>query len=96
MFLYYYVFIILLYYYGSLPSFILKKRIHISYNIILFLAADEMQAKTEKIKSLKSVKKEVGKLKYKPLTGKVFYLDIPSNVISEKIGKDLKDLGGVN
>ncbi|XP_040551632.1 protein DBF4 homolog A isoform X12 [Gallus gallus] len=59
---------------------------------------DEMQAKTEKIKSsLKNVKKEVGKaekLKYKPLTGKVFYLDIPSNVISEKIGKDLKELGG--
>lgn len=58
----------------------------------------EMQAKTEKIKSsLKNVKKEVGKaekLKYKPLTGKVFYLDIPSNVISEKIGKDLKELGG--
>ncbi|XP_072186240.1 protein DBF4 homolog A isoform X3 [Excalfactoria chinensis] len=59
---------------------------------------DEMQAKTEKAKSsLKNVKKEVGKsekLKYKPLTGKVFYLDIPSNVISEKIGKDLKELGG--
>ncbi|POI33042.1 hypothetical protein CIB84_003206, partial [Bambusicola thoracicus] len=59
---------------------------------------DEMQAKTEKIKSsLKNVKKEVGKaekLKYKPLTGKVFYLDIPSNVIAEKIGKDLKELGG--
>uniref|UniRef100_A0A8C2Y7T3 Protein DBF4 homolog A n=1 Tax=Coturnix japonica TaxID=93934 RepID=A0A8C2Y7T3_COTJA len=57
-----------------------------------------MQAKTEKVKSsLKNVKKEVGKaekLKYKPLTGKVFYLDIPSNVISEKIGKDLKELGG--
>jgi len=82
-----------------------KRRTHISYNIILFklsslLAADEMQAKTEKIKSsLKNVKKEVGKaekLKYKPLTGKVFYLDIPSNVISEKIGKDLKELGGVS
>ncbi|XP_028943020.1 protein DBF4 homolog A [Antrostomus carolinensis] len=57
-----------------------------------------MQAKTEKRKSsLKSVKKDTGKsekLKYKPLTGKVFYLDIPSNVISEKIGKDLKELGG--
>ncbi|XP_053914083.1 protein DBF4 homolog A isoform X2 [Cuculus canorus] len=57
-----------------------------------------MQAKTEKIKSsLKNVKKDTGKsekLKYKPLTGKVFYLDIPSNVISEKIGKDLKELGG--
>nr|XP_038030591.1 protein DBF4 homolog A isoform X2 [Anas platyrhynchos] len=59
---------------------------------------DGMQAKTEKTKSsLKNVKKDVGKpekLKYKPLTGKVFYLDIPSNVISEKIGKDLKELGG--
>ncbi|XP_009273960.2 PREDICTED: LOW QUALITY PROTEIN: protein DBF4 homolog A [Aptenodytes forsteri] len=57
-----------------------------------------MQAKTEKIRSsLKNVKKDTGKpekLKYKPLTGKVFYLDIPSNVISEKIGKDLKELGG--
>ncbi|NWX97045.1 DBF4A protein, partial [Nothoprocta ornata] len=57
-----------------------------------------MQAKTEKLKSsLKNVKKDVTKpekLKYKPLTGKVFYLDIPSNVISEKLEKDLKDLGG--
>ncbi|NXL90679.1 DBF4A protein, partial [Alectura lathami] len=59
---------------------------------------DGMQAKPEKLKSsLKNVKKDAGKpekLKYKPLTGKVFYLDIPSNVISEKIGKDLKELGG--
>ncbi|KFQ98362.1 Protein DBF4 A [Nipponia nippon] len=59
---------------------------------------DGMQGKTEKIRSsLKNVKKDTGKaekLKYKPLTGKVFYLDIPSNVISEKIGKDLKELGG--
>ncbi|XP_014808425.1 PREDICTED: protein DBF4 homolog A [Calidris pugnax] len=57
-----------------------------------------MQAKSEKIRSsLKNVKKDTGKpekLKYKPLTGKVFYLDIPSNVVSEKIGKDLKELGG--
>uniref|UniRef100_A0A8C0BXS6 Protein DBF4 homolog A n=1 Tax=Buteo japonicus TaxID=224669 RepID=A0A8C0BXS6_9AVES len=61
-------------------------------------ASDGMQAKTEKIRSsLKNVKKDTGKLeklKYKPLTGKVFYLDIPSNVISEKIGRDLKELGG--
>ncbi|KFQ19446.1 Protein DBF4 A, partial [Mesitornis unicolor] len=59
---------------------------------------DGMQAKPEKLKSsLKNVKKHIGKLeklKYKPLTGKVFYLDIPSNVISEKIEKDLKELGG--
>ncbi|NWU80024.1 DBF4A protein, partial [Onychorhynchus coronatus] len=58
---------------------------------------DGVQAKTEKIRSLKNVKKDTGKpekLKYKPLTGKVFYLDIPSNVISEKLGKDLKELGG--
>ncbi|XP_050189539.1 protein DBF4 homolog A isoform X2 [Myiozetetes cayanensis] len=57
-----------------------------------------IQAKTEKIRSsLKNVKKDTGKpekLKYKPLTGKLFYLDIPSNVISEKLGKDLKELGG--
>ncbi|KGL84066.1 Protein DBF4 A [Tinamus guttatus] len=57
-----------------------------------------MQAKAEKLKSsLKTVKKDIikpEKLKYKPLTGKVFYLDIPSNVISEKLEKDLKDLGG--
>uniref|UniRef100_A0A8C5TB40 Protein DBF4 homolog A n=1 Tax=Malurus cyaneus samueli TaxID=2593467 RepID=A0A8C5TB40_9PASS len=60
--------------------------------------ADGIQAKPEKIKSsLKNVKKDIGKtekLKFKPLTGKVFYLDIPSNVISEKLGKDLKELGG--
>ncbi|XP_074430700.1 protein DBF4 homolog A isoform X2 [Larus michahellis] len=61
-------------------------------------SADGMRAKTEKIRSsLKNVKRDTGKpekLKYKPLTGKVFYLDIPSNVVSEKIGKDLKELGG--
>ncbi|XP_041322705.1 protein DBF4 homolog A isoform X3 [Pyrgilauda ruficollis] len=60
---------------------------------------DGIQAKPEKIRSsLKNVKKDTGKpekLKFKPLTGKVFYLDIPSNVISEKLGKDLKELGGV-
>ncbi|NXM70362.1 DBF4A protein, partial [Serilophus lunatus] len=60
--------------------------------------ADGIQAKTDKIRpSLKNVKKDSGqpeRLKYKPLTGKVFYLDIPSNVISEKLGKDLKELGG--
>ncbi|NXE87407.1 DBF4A protein, partial [Menura novaehollandiae] len=59
---------------------------------------DGIQAKTEKIRSsLKNVKKDTGKpekLKFKPLTGKVFYLDIPSNVISEKLGRDLKELGG--
>ncbi|NXY55220.1 DBF4A protein, partial [Callaeas wilsoni] len=59
---------------------------------------DGIQAKTEKIRSsLKNVKKDTGKpekLRFKPLTGKVFYLDIPSNVISEKLGKDLKELGG--
>ncbi|KFP81161.1 Protein DBF4 A, partial [Acanthisitta chloris] len=57
-----------------------------------------IQGKPEKLRSsLKNVKKDTGKpekLKYKPLTGKVFYLDIPSNVISEKIEKDLKELGG--
>ncbi|NWW39238.1 DBF4A protein, partial [Panurus biarmicus] len=59
---------------------------------------DGIQAKPEKIRSsLKNVKKDTGKtekLKFKPLTGKVFYLDIPSNVISEKLGRDLKELGG--
>ncbi|XP_030302042.1 protein DBF4 homolog A isoform X1 [Calypte anna] len=59
---------------------------------------DGMQAKPEKVRSsMKNVRKDTGKLeklKYKPLTGKVFYLDIPSNVISEKIGKDLRELGG--
>ncbi|NXI57051.1 DBF4A protein, partial [Chloroceryle aenea] len=59
---------------------------------------DGMQAKPEMIRSSqKNWKKDTGKpekLKYKPLTGKVFYLDIPSNAISEKIGRDLKELGG--
>ncbi|NXK93008.1 DBF4A protein, partial [Formicarius rufipectus] len=58
---------------------------------------DGKKAKPEKIRSLKNVKKDTGKpekIKFKPLTGKTFYLDIPSNVISEKLGKDLKELGG--
>ncbi|XP_064023114.1 protein DBF4 homolog A isoform X2 [Pogoniulus pusillus] len=55
-----------------------------------------MQGKAERTKSaLKSVRRDTGKAeKLKPLTGKVFYLDIPSRVISEKIGKDLRELGG--
>ncbi|KAM9165879.1 protein DBF4 homolog A isoform 1-T3 [Pangshura tecta] len=55
------------------------------------------QGKTEKNKPLKTLKKDTTKTeksKYKPLTGKVFYLDIPSSVISEKLEKDLKELGG--
>ncbi|NXG45999.1 DBF4A protein, partial [Psilopogon haemacephalus] len=59
---------------------------------------DGMQGKAERIKpAMKSVRKDTGKaekLKLKPLTGKVFYLDIPSPVISEKIGRDLRELGG--
>ncbi|XP_077793028.1 protein DBF4 homolog A isoform X3 [Podarcis muralis] len=58
----------------------------------------DMQGRTERSKPpLKNVKKDStksDKLKCKPLTGKVFYLDIPSNVLSEKIAKDLKELGG--
>nr|XP_006119540.1 protein DBF4 homolog A [Pelodiscus sinensis] len=57
-----------------------------------------IQGKTEKNKpSLKTSKKDITKTeksKYRPLTGKVFYLDIPSNVISEKLETDLKELGG--
>uniref|UniRef100_A0A8D2ITB4 BRCT domain-containing protein n=1 Tax=Varanus komodoensis TaxID=61221 RepID=A0A8D2ITB4_VARKO len=58
----------------------------------------DMQGRTERSRPpSKTVKKEStksDKLKYKPLTGKVFYLDIPSNILSEKIAKDLKELGG--
>uniref|UniRef100_A0A8C6XCY5 Protein DBF4 homolog A n=1 Tax=Naja naja TaxID=35670 RepID=A0A8C6XCY5_NAJNA len=57
-----------------------------------------MQERRERINPpLKSVKKDSTKLdkpKCKPLTGKVFYLDIPSNILSDKIAKDLKELGG--
>uniref|UniRef100_A0A8D0H3K8 Protein DBF4 homolog A n=1 Tax=Sphenodon punctatus TaxID=8508 RepID=A0A8D0H3K8_SPHPU len=58
----------------------------------------DMQGKLERARpSLKTVKKDTvkpEKSKYKPLAGKVFYLDIPSNVVSEKLEKDLKELGG--
>lgn len=36
------------------------------------------------------------KSKLKPLWGKVFYIDLPSVTISEKLQKDIKDLGGVS
>uniref|UniRef100_A0A8C8SE97 Protein DBF4 homolog A n=1 Tax=Pelusios castaneus TaxID=367368 RepID=A0A8C8SE97_9SAUR len=56
------------------------------------------QGKTERNRlSLKTVRKDTAKTeksKYKSLTGKVFYLDIPSTVISQKLEKDLKELGG--
>ncbi|XP_034258370.1 protein DBF4 homolog A [Pantherophis guttatus] len=58
----------------------------------------DMQERREKSNPpLKSVKKDStkpDKPKCKPLTGKVFYLDIPSNTLSDKIAKDLKELGG--
>ncbi|XP_005388034.1 PREDICTED: protein DBF4 homolog A isoform X2 [Chinchilla lanigera] len=56
-----------------------------------------IQVKNEKnrssLKSLKSNNRSE-KSKYKPLWGKVFYLDLPSVTISEKLQKDIKDLGG--
>ncbi|XP_032499678.1 protein DBF4 homolog A isoform X4 [Phocoena sinus] len=57
-----------------------------------------IQVKNEKnrpsLKSLKTDNKQE-KSKYKPLWGKVFYIDLPSVTISEKLQKDIKDLGGV-
>lgn len=58
---------------------------------------DGIQVKNEKNRSsLKSLKTEnrPEKSKYKPLWGKVFYLDIPSAPVCEKLQKDIKDLGG--
>ncbi|XP_068942320.1 protein DBF4 homolog A isoform X2 [Petaurus breviceps papuanus] len=59
--------------------------------------AGGIQIKNEKNRtSLKTVKNDnkSEKSKYKPLWGKVFYLDLPSIVISERLEKDLKELGG--
>ncbi|XP_011936806.1 PREDICTED: protein DBF4 homolog A isoform X6 [Cercocebus atys] len=59
--------------------------------------AGGIQVKNEKNRpSLKSLKTDnrPEKSKYKPLWGKVFYLDLPSVTISEKLQKDIKDLGG--
>ncbi|XP_054420567.1 protein DBF4 homolog A [Pteronotus mesoamericanus] len=56
-----------------------------------------IQLKNEKNRpSLKSLKTDnkPEKSKYKPLWGKVFYIDLPSVTISEKLQKDIKDLGG--
>ncbi|XP_066095740.1 protein DBF4 homolog A isoform X1 [Saccopteryx bilineata] len=57
----------------------------------------EIQLKNEKNRpSLKSLKTDnkPEKSKYKPLWGKIFYIDLPSVTISEKLQKDIKDLGG--
>ncbi|XP_055974266.1 protein DBF4 homolog A isoform X2 [Sorex fumeus] len=58
--------------------------------------AGGIQVKNEKnrssLKSLKTDKPE--KPKHKPLWGKVFYIDVPSIALSEKLQKDIKDLGG--
>ncbi|NP_001233700.1 protein DBF4 homolog A [Cricetulus griseus] len=56
-----------------------------------------IQVKNEKNRpSLKSLKTDnrPEKSKCKPLWEKVFYLDLPSVTISEKLQKDIKDLGG--
>ncbi|XP_036184176.1 protein DBF4 homolog A isoform X3 [Myotis myotis] len=56
-----------------------------------------IQLKNEKnrpsLKSLKTLNKPE-KSKCKPLWGKIFYIDLPSVTISEKLQKDIKDLGG--
>uniref|UniRef100_A0A8C3VN83 Protein DBF4 homolog A n=1 Tax=Catagonus wagneri TaxID=51154 RepID=A0A8C3VN83_9CETA len=59
--------------------------------------AGGIQVKNEKNRpSLKSLKTDnkPEKSKYKPLWGKVFYIDLPSVALSEKLQKDIKDLGG--
>ncbi|XP_049995821.1 protein DBF4 homolog A isoform X2 [Alexandromys fortis] len=56
-----------------------------------------IQDKNEKNRpSLKSLKTDnrLEKSKYKPLCGKIFYLDLPSLTVCEKLQKDIKDLGG--
>ncbi|XP_029784312.1 protein DBF4 homolog A isoform X2 [Suricata suricatta] len=56
-----------------------------------------IQVKNEKNRSsLKSVKTDnkPEKSKYKPLGGKIFYIDLPSVTVSEKLQKDIQDLGG--
>ncbi|XP_007505005.2 protein DBF4 homolog A isoform X3 [Monodelphis domestica] len=59
--------------------------------------AGGIQIKNEKNRpTLKTVKNDnkSENPKYKPLWGKVFYLDLTSVVISERLEKDLKELGG--
>ncbi|XP_035962164.2 protein DBF4 homolog A isoform X3 [Halichoerus grypus] len=55
-----------------------------------------IQGKNEKNRCLKSMKTDnkPEKSKYKPLWGKIFYIDLPSVTISEKLQKDIQDLGG--
>ncbi|KAL1777614.1 DBF4-like A [Sigmodon hispidus] len=56
-----------------------------------------IQDKNEKNRpTLKALKTDnrLEKSKYKPLVGKIFYLDVPSITICEKLRKDIKDLGG--
>ncbi|GAB1289401.1 Protein DBF4 homolog A [Apodemus speciosus] len=56
-----------------------------------------IQDKNEKNRpSSKSLKTDnrLEKSKYKPLWGKIFYLDLPSITICEKLQKDIKELGG--
>lgn len=71
----------------------------IKHYLILFLITGGIQDKNEKNRpSLKSLKTDnrLEKSKYKPLCGKIFYLDLPSITICEKLQKDIKDLGGVS
>ncbi|XP_025785390.1 protein DBF4 homolog A isoform X3 [Puma concolor] len=56
-----------------------------------------IQVKNEKNRSsLNSMKTDnkPEKSKYKPLGGKIFYIDLPSVTVSEKLQKDIQDLGG--
>uniref|UniRef100_A0A8D2LA94 Uncharacterized protein n=1 Tax=Varanus komodoensis TaxID=61221 RepID=A0A8D2LA94_VARKO len=57
----------------------------------------EIQEGTERswppANSAKKESTKSDKLKCRPHTRKVSYCDVPSNVVSEKIAKDLKELG---
>jgi activator of S phase kinase len=64
-----------------------------------FVITGGIQDRNEKNRpSLKSLKADnrLEKSKYKPLWGKIFYLDLPSITICEKLQKDIKELGGVS
>ncbi|XP_078091048.1 protein DBF4 homolog A isoform X2 [Mustelus asterias] len=46
------------------------------------------------VKALQRGVKQAADIKVKPFSGKVFYLDLPSNKHTENLEKDLQDLGG--
>lgn len=66
---------------------------HVCFSIVCFTVDSKHDDKGSKKAKEKHQKVTSGSVK--PLTGKIFYLDLPSNKRNETLENDIQTLGGV-